>query len=126
MNVASSAGRDWPTNADPVRAMLDTADFGDGMHWLEDNRSVLGRQRLQVLEAVCGAYTYRAARLHLEHGVRVNCVNPGAIETRLTPEFRGLIGSDTYDWIGEQIGRTGTPAEVAEVSSSFRSVTALR
>ena len=115
MNVASSAGRDWPTNADPVRAMLDTADFGDGMHWLEDNRSVWDDNAYKFSKQCAAAYTYRAARLHLEHGVRVNCVNPGAIETRLTPEFRGLIGSDTYDWIGEQIGRTGTPAEVAEV-----------
>jgi NAD(P)-dependent dehydrogenase (short-subunit alcohol dehydrogenase family) len=115
VNVASSAGRDWPTNAEAVRGLLDTPDFASGMRWLEEHASVWSDNPYKFSKQCAAAYTYRAAELHVAHGVRVNCVNPGAVETRLTAEFRGLIGSEMYDWIGKQIGRTGTPEEIAEV-----------
>lgn len=115
VNVASSAGRDWRENADLVGALLDTPDFDGGMRWLDEHPGDWLDNPYKFSKQAAAAYTYRAAGLQLDHGVRVNCVNPGAVETRLTPEFRDLIGSDTYDWIGEQLGRTGTAAEVAEV-----------
>lgn len=115
VNVASSAGRDWRDNAELVRSLLETPDFASGLAWLDGHESAWRDNPYKFSKQAAAAYTYRAAGLHLEHGVRVNCVNPGAVETRLTPEFRDLIGSDTYDWIGEQLGRTGTPNEVAEV-----------
>jgi NAD(P)-dependent dehydrogenase (short-subunit alcohol dehydrogenase family) len=115
VNVASSAGRDWPSNAELVGALLDTADFASGVEWLAEHRDAWVGNPYKFSKQVAAAYTYRAARLVVEYGVRVNCVNPGATETRLTPEFRELIGSEAYDWIGDQLGGTGTPAEVAEV-----------
>ena len=51
----------------------------------------------------------------MPYGVRVNCVNPGAIETQLTPAFRELIGHEMYDWGVRQIGRHGVPDDIAEV-----------
>lgn len=115
VNVASSAGRDWRENADLVGSLLDTGDFESGMAWLGEHEAEWAGNPYKFSKQAAAAYTYRAAGLQLSHGVRVNCVNPGAVETRLTPEFRDLIGSDTYDWIGEQLGRTGSPDEVAEV-----------
>ncbi len=115
VNVASSAGRDWPDNAVLVCGLLDTPDFASGMHWLEQNQAAWRDNPYKFSKQCAAAYTYRAAKLGVEHGLQVNCVNPGAVETRLTPEFRELIGSEMYDWIGKQIGRFGTPAEVAEV-----------
>jgi NAD(P)-dependent dehydrogenase (short-subunit alcohol dehydrogenase family) len=45
----------------------------------------------------------------------VNCVNPGATETQLTPAFRELVGTELYDWGVAKVGRQGTPADIAEV-----------
>lgn len=115
VNVASSAGRDWPANAELVGGLLDTSDFASGIEWLGANRDAWVGNPYKFSKQAAAAYTYRAARFVGEYGVRVNCVNPGATETRLTPEFRELIGDETYDWIGSQLGRTGVPAEVAEV-----------
>ena len=98
-----------------MRGLLDTPDFESGMRWLDEHASVWSENPYKFSKQCAAAYTYRAAELHVARGVRVNCVNPGAVETRLTAEFRGLIGSEMYDWIGQQIGRTGTPEEVAEV-----------
>ena len=47
--------------------------------------------------------------------MRVNCVNPGSTETQLTPAFRELVGAELYDWGVAQIGRHGTPDDIAEV-----------
>ena len=70
------------------------------------------------------AYTYRAAHLALPYKVRVNCVNPGVTETQLSPQFRDLVGDKLYDWGVEQIGRAGTPTDIAEVKSSSPLVSA--
>ena len=115
VNVASSAGRDWPDNHRPVRGLLDTPDYASGLRWLEDNRAEWIDNPYKFSKQCAAAYTYRAVALGVKRGLRVNCVNPGAIETRLTPEFRELIGADMFEWIGQQVGRFGTPAEVAEV-----------
>ena len=57
-----------------------------------------------------------ATRLQVaKDGVRVNCVNPGATETQLTPAFRELVGPAMYDWGVAQIGRHGTPDDIAQV-----------
>ncbi len=45
----------------------------------------------------------------------MNCVNPGSTETQLTPAFRELVGAGLYDWGVAQMGRHGTPDQIAEV-----------
>ncbi|MEW1722042.1 SDR family NAD(P)-dependent oxidoreductase [Streptomyces sp. NPDC093109] len=58
--------------------------------------------------------TQAAARELGPHGVRVNCVAPGTMDT---PLMRGLgADSEAYDRLAERIplGRLGTPEEIAE------------
>ena len=45
----------------------------------------------------------------------MNCVNPGSTGTGLTKDFRQLVGEEMYDWGVKQIGREGTPDDIAEV-----------
>jgi NAD(P)-dependent dehydrogenase (short-subunit alcohol dehydrogenase family) len=115
VNVASSAGRDWQKRAELVQGLLDTADFAAGMDWLARNKGAWADNPYKFSKQCAAAYTYRAARLGLARGVRVNCVNPGATETQLTPAFRELVGPALYDWGVAQVGRHGTPADIAEV-----------
>jgi len=115
VNVASSAGRDWQKRAELIQGLLDTRDFAVGMAWLRRNASEWADNPYKFSKQCAAAYTYRAARLGIARGVRVNCVNPGATETQLTPAFRELVGPTMYDWGVAQIGRQGTPADIAEV-----------
>jgi NAD(P)-dependent dehydrogenase (short-subunit alcohol dehydrogenase family) len=115
VNVASSAGRDWAKRADLVGGLLDTKDFSAGLAWLAANNDAWRDNPYKFSKQCAAAYTYRAARLGLARGVRVNCVNPGATETQLTPAFRTLVGPAMYDWGVAQVGRAGTPADIAEV-----------
>ncbi len=115
VNVASSAGRDWQKCAEVVAGLLDTEDFTSGLNWLQAHAADFTENPYKFSKQCAAAYTYRAAGLAAAHGVRVNCVNPGAVETQLTPAFRELIGPAKYDWGVRQIGRHGTPDDIAEV-----------
>jgi 3-oxoacyl-[acyl-carrier protein] reductase len=54
-----------------------------------------------------------AAKELASHGVRVNLVAPGFIDTRLTKDLESLVRSERLASI--PLGRAGTAAEVAEV-----------
>ncbi len=115
VNVASSAARDWQTRATELDALLDTDGFDAGLDWLDDHQHLWMANPYKFSKQCAAAYTYRAAGLALHRGIRVNCVNPGSTDTRLTPAFRTLVGATLYDWGVSQIGRSGTPDDIAPV-----------
>jgi NAD(P)-dependent dehydrogenase (short-subunit alcohol dehydrogenase family) len=115
VNVASSAGRDWQKCSEVVGALLDTADYVAGLDWLRANGESWRDNPYKFSKQCAAAYTYRAVPLGLDRGVRVNCVNPGSTGTQLTPAFRELVGPELYDWGVAQVGREGTPDDIAEV-----------
>jgi NAD(P)-dependent dehydrogenase (short-subunit alcohol dehydrogenase family) len=115
VNVASTAGWDWQKRTDVVNAMLDTASFADGLAWARAHRTEWEANPYKFSKQCAAAYTHRATGRALAHRVRVNCVNPGSTETQLTPAFRKLVGEAMYDWGVAQIGRQGTPEDIAEV-----------
>ena len=115
VNVASTAGWDWKKREDVVTSLLDTHDFAAGVGWLEAHGELWRDNPYKFSKQCAAAYTYRGAGFALPYKVRVNCVNPGATQTQLTPAFRELIGPAMYDWGVAQIGRHGTPDDIAEV-----------
>jgi NAD(P)-dependent dehydrogenase (short-subunit alcohol dehydrogenase family) len=115
VNVASTAGWDWKKREEVIGRLLDTRDFAAGVDWLDANGELWRENPYKFSKQCAAAYTYRAAGVALPYKVRVNCVNPGATQTQLTPAFRELIGSEMYDWGVAQIGRHGTPDDIAEV-----------
>ena len=115
VNVASTAGRRWAEQADDVNALLDSAGYAEGLAWLHGNADAWQHEPYRFSKLCAAAYTYRATRLALAGGVRVNCVNPGVVDTRLSGDFRELVGPALYDWGVAQVGRSGTPDDIAEV-----------
>ena len=115
VNVASSAGYDWRNRQADIVPLLKTSSFEAAHNWCEDNRSVWQGNSYKFSKQCAAAYTYRAAGLGMQYGVRVNCVNPGSTGTQLTADFRGLIGDAVYDWGVQQVGREGRPTDIAEV-----------
>ena len=121
--VASTAGHDWRNRRDDVGAVLDTADFATGRGWLVANRGAWEDNPYKFSKQCAAAYTHRLSGTALAHGVRVNCVNPGAVQTQLTPAFQDLLGPEMYDWGVAQIGRHAQPDDVAEVIAFLASDT---
>ena len=115
INVASSTARDWRNHEELIRDFLRTASFGEGLQWLDAHRGAWQGNPYKFSKQCTAAYTYTAAGLGIARGVRVNCVNPGSTETQLTPAFRELVGPGLYDWGVAQMGRHGTPDDIAQV-----------
>ncbi|MEM7406285.1 MAG: SDR family oxidoreductase [Pseudomonadota bacterium] len=111
--VASSIGRDWHENADTVNALLDETTFTAGEAWLDAHPERWSDNPYKFSKQCAAAYTYRAAGMARPYQVTVNCVNPGIVETQLSPWFRDLIGSDYYDRVNQQVGRPGRPEDIA-------------
>jgi len=115
VNVASTAGWKWREHIADLQGLLDTDSFESGAQWLSDHPERWRDTPYHFSKRCAAAYTYRATALGLPLGVRVNCVNPGVTETGLSPAFRDLVGEKLYNWGIEQIGRAGTPEDIAEV-----------
>ncbi len=115
VNVASSAGWKWRDFVPQIQGLLDTEDFDAGLHWLSQHPKHWQDAPYHFSKRCAAAYTYRATELALPLGVRVNCVNPGTTQTPASSDFRALVGDKLYDWGVDQIGRAGTPEDIAEV-----------
>lgn len=111
--IASSAGRDWSENRQHVDALLGTGTFTAGVDWLVENHSTWSDQAYKFSKQCLAAYTYHAAGKALNLGLRVNCINPGITDTRLSDGFRQLLGSENYDRIARLTGRAGQPEDIA-------------
>lgn len=111
--VASSIGRDWQENGERVNALLDQPCFETGTDWLSTHLDSWDENPYKFSKQCAAAYTYRAAGLARAKQIGVNCVNPGIVETQLSPWFRELVGPERYDHINAQVGRPGRPEDMA-------------
>jgi meso-butanediol dehydrogenase/(S,S)-butanediol dehydrogenase/diacetyl reductase len=65
--------------------------------------------------AVVG-FTQALAREVARHGIRVNAVCPGVVQTAMIADYAAAIGGDVAAWIGGQsLQRAQTPADIAWV-----------
>lgn len=113
--VASSIGRDWQDNNEAITALFDQTTFDAGTAWLETNENRWTDNPYKFSKQCAAAYTYHAAGIARTQQVAVNCVNPGIVETQLSPWFRDLVGAEFYDQVIEQTGRPGRPDDIAGV-----------
>jgi NAD(P)-dependent dehydrogenase (short-subunit alcohol dehydrogenase family) len=116
VNVASTAGAYWRDRLETIDAALATSSFAAGAAWFS-------RQRMD------GATTYdlskelivvdalrAAAKLRRAHGVRLNVVSPGAVETPILPDFYATMDAAMLARMRAAVGgENGRPEQIAPV-----------
>jgi NAD(P)-dependent dehydrogenase (short-subunit alcohol dehydrogenase family) len=108
--VASASGVAWQQNLATLLPLVATDGFDAGKAWCEANPEIIAQDTYFLSKEAINAWTaWRSSRLIREHGIRVNCTNPGSVETPMMDVFRGLIP----DPPGGPIGRLSTPEEQA-------------
>ncbi|MBL4681833.1 MAG: SDR family oxidoreductase [Pseudomonadales bacterium] len=115
VNIASTAAFDWKNRRSIIDDVLHTTSFETGINWLREHESEWTDNPYKFSKQCTAAYTYRAVGKAIKNKVRINCIHPGSTGTQLTADFKKLVGKELYDWGVEQVGRQGTPEDIAEV-----------
>lgn len=113
VNIASCAGTGWPARLDAINSLLDTSSMAEGL-------DVFAELHLDSLEAyflskeAVTVYSMVSATKHVDRGIRVNAVSPGAVYTPILGDFYATMDTDRLAELREYAGgREGYPAEIA-------------
>jgi NAD(P)-dependent dehydrogenase (short-subunit alcohol dehydrogenase family) len=115
VNLASVAGNQWPERLAAHRELAAAASFEAGRVWLADHPPAGDTAYAYSKEALIVWTMVRAGALHREHGVRMNCVSPGPVDTAILEDFRNTLGREKVARAIELMGRPGLPDDIAPV-----------
>jgi NAD(P)-dependent dehydrogenase (short-subunit alcohol dehydrogenase family) len=108
--VASAAGAGWQANLKTLMELVTSDGFDGGKAWCEGHRDAIAANTYFVSKEAINAWTaWRSFSLMREKGVRLNCTNPGSVETPMMSVFRKLMPEPPVG----PIGRVSTPEEQA-------------
>lgn len=114
-HVASIAGNGWMGHLAEINDLLDTmaeGGFAGGLAWVgEHPRS--GAESYNYSKECVIVLTKRQSRWLKDHGVRVNSVSPGVVETPILVDFVESMGKDMIDFSAGVVGRHSKPIEQA-------------
>ncbi|HVA42420.1 MAG TPA: SDR family oxidoreductase [Acidimicrobiales bacterium] len=113
--VASAGGLGWQQQLATLMPLFQADGFEAGRRWCEDNAELIRNSSAYALsKQVINAWTtWRAFDLMKEHGVRLNCVNPGPTATAMMPYFHEANGKALVDAAQGPVGRYSTAEEQA-------------
>jgi NAD(P)-dependent dehydrogenase (short-subunit alcohol dehydrogenase family) len=112
--IASGAGIGWQQQLETLMGLVTSDGFDAGKAWCEARPELFERSAYWVSKQVINAWTaWRSVALMRDHGIRLNCSNPGPTETPMMPAFQAISGKDLIDAAQGPIGRYSTPEEQA-------------
>ncbi len=113
VNLASLAGAGWPNRVSAVKTFMEEATFDNidalcEMHRIDDPGSYFFSKEALICWTMQNRWTWR------ERGIRMNCVSPGPVETRLLRDFLATLGKRAEEDM-KVMDRPGRPADIAPV-----------
>lgn len=111
-SVASLAGGGWRAHLSELRNLVATDSYETAVAWYEANGADLGEAYSLSKEAVI-VWTMTVAADLIRHGIRVNCISPGPVQTPMIEEIERELPDADLGAIAEPIGRRSRPEEQA-------------
>lgn len=112
--VASAGGIGWQPNLPNLLGLLETDGFEAGRAWLEANPDVWSASGYAASKQAINAWTaWASTDLMADHGVRLNCTNPGPTTTAMMPFFHEANTKELVDAALGPVGRYSTAEEQA-------------
>jgi NAD(P)-dependent dehydrogenase (short-subunit alcohol dehydrogenase family) len=112
--VASAGGIGWQANLGVFTELFATDSYASAKAWLESHPDVWEGNGYAISKQAINAWTaWRSVGLMRDHGIRLNCTNPGPTSTAMMPFFHDAVGKDLVDAAMGPVGRYSTPEEQA-------------
>lgn len=112
--VASAGGIGWQPNLPNLLGLLETKGFSAGRQWLEEHPDVWSASGYAASKQAINAWTaWACTDLMADHGVRLNCTNPGPTTTAMMPFFHEANTKELVDAALGPVGRYSTAEEQA-------------
>jgi NAD(P)-dependent dehydrogenase (short-subunit alcohol dehydrogenase family) len=114
VNTASTAGGGFMERMAQILELLAVDDWSQALDWVEARPGLT--QNVYGFSKECAqVLTLLQATPLAKHGIRINSVCPGIIDTPLVTDFQITMGTPIIDWMVSQSGgRKAAPAEVAD------------
>jgi NAD(P)-dependent dehydrogenase (short-subunit alcohol dehydrogenase family) len=111
--TASTGGGGYAAHLDGLLQLVAMGGWDEAQRWIaehpEDSADVYAysKEYAQV-------FTMWASKATIQHGVRLNSVCPGVIETPLLADFKATMSEPVLDWmVAQGNGQRATPAQIA-------------
>lgn len=114
VHVSSLSAAAWAEAKDRLVPLLMTNSFEAALSYAQGLGMSSNEAYVFSKQAVVLLTQWQAAHF-LERGVRVNCVSPGPVETRLLDDFRASMGEEHINRAIALQGRAATADDIASV-----------
>lgn len=111
-STSSNGGLHWRSRKDWILDFLQTADFAEGLEWVERHQDEIESGYRFAKEALTVWTMSESARL-IRRGIRINCTSPGAVQTPMLSEIEEKVPAAAIDITTDPIGRRSPPEEQA-------------
>ncbi|HEY1842489.1 MAG TPA: SDR family oxidoreductase [Mycobacterium sp.] len=114
VNTASTAGGGFTERLPQILELLGIDDWSQALDWVEAHPGLT--QNVYGFSKECAqVLTLLQATPLAKHGIRINSVCPGLIDTPLIADFQTSMGAPILDWMTSQSGgRKARPDEIAD------------
>ena len=114
VNIASKAGSKWRENIAQARELIALAKPDHSIPAFVSEHGIDAVRAYDLSKEAVIAWSMASVERLIPLGIRINCVSPAAVSTRILADFEAAFGERAEKMIG-RIGRPGKPSEVADV-----------
>jgi len=112
VNTASIAGQGWPANLAAIQELIAVDGWDGALGWLGDHAELVEADSYGFSKQIVQVFTMQFSRTTWhDHGVRMNSVCPGPIDTPLMADFIQTMTEQVINWTVDQAGGTMLTAE---------------
>jgi NAD(P)-dependent dehydrogenase (short-subunit alcohol dehydrogenase family) len=111
--ISSAAAIGWEQHLPTISQLLAIDTFDGQRAWLEANDELWSWSGYAFSKYVIDAWVALRGSELIDHGIRLNCINPGPTETQMLPAFKDFAGDAIIDSAIGPIDRYSTAEEQA-------------
>ena len=111
--VGSNAGMGWETDVERFMPIITSDGFDAAIAWLEAHPDAIEHGYVYSKKAINIWVAWRSQSLIGDRGIRLNCSNPGPVDTAMMPLFENQVGREVVDAFVGPSGRHSTAEEQA-------------